>query len=85
MEKGPEQTSLEYDPVKDPLHPMGKPCSTCGTEYEDDDWGTIGWIGIIPVSFCPICINALEGMFFDNLTVEELEYMLEEKRNEEAS
>ena len=74
-----DSQSEQYDPIKDPLHPEGKPCATCGTEY-DDEWGMIGWIGIIPVSFCAICSNALESYFYDSLDIEELESMLEEKR-----
>jgi hypothetical protein len=70
----------QYDPVNDPFHPEGKPCATCGTEYDDEEWGIIGWIGIIPVSFCVICLNALEGFFYDSLEIEDLESMLEEKR-----
>jgi hypothetical protein len=73
-----------YDPVKDPLHPLGKGCSICGASYSDDDWGVLGWIGILPVSFCPDCDQGIFNMVYSLSSVEDLELLLNDKKEEEA-
>jgi hypothetical protein len=38
-------------------------CSVCCCEYHMDEGGTEGFIGILPVSFCPTCFSGLCDMF----------------------
>jgi hypothetical protein len=72
----------EYDAFKDPLHPAGNPCSICGTEYEDDDWGVMGWVGILPISFCPTCEQGIFNMVYQLTPNERLVELIEEKLDE---
>jgi hypothetical protein len=37
-------------------------CSICQCEFTDDEGGIQGYIGIIPVSFCPTCFAGLCDM-----------------------
>ena len=38
-------------------------CSVCGCEFEEGEGGvTEGSIGILPVSFCPTCLNGIFDM-----------------------
>jgi hypothetical protein len=80
----PTVQAEEYNPAKDPMHPYGKPCSVCSTEFEEEEWGTMGWLGILPVSFCVTCTTGIYNMVLQSLDVEEVEMILEEKRAEAA-
>ena len=74
----------EYNPATDPMHPYGKACSVCSTEFDEDEWGIMGWLGILPVSFCVTCTTGIYNMVVQSLDVEEVEMILEEKRAEAA-
>jgi hypothetical protein len=37
-------------------------CSICQCEFTDDEGGIQGYIGIIPVSFCPTCFSGICDM-----------------------
>ena len=78
------QGAEEYDAAKDPMHPYGKACSVCSTEFDEDEWGIMGWLGILPVSFCVTCTTGIYNMVLQSLDVEEVEMILEEKRAEAA-
>ena len=35
-------------------------CSICSTEFDmEDEGGCMGYIGILPVQFCPTCLNGI--------------------------
>lgn len=68
-----ELNDLNFDPKKDPLSPIGKDCTICDTEYEDDDWGMMGWIGILPLSLCPNCSSGIFHMVLSTTSPEDLE------------
>jgi hypothetical protein len=72
-----------YNAAEDPLHPYGKACSICSSEYDDDEWGIMGWLGILPVSFCVNCMTGIYNMVFQMTSVEELQSVIEEKQAEE--
>lgn len=74
----------EYSPEKDPLHPMGKGCSICGTSYDEEEWGVMGWIGILPVSFCGDCEAGIFNMVYALSPVEALEELIAEKKLEKS-
>jgi hypothetical protein len=71
-----------YDPSKDPMHPLGNPCSICGTEYKEEEWGVLGWIGTLPVSFCPDCDQGIFNMVYSLTDHEDLEEILRDKKEE---
>lgn len=55
-------------------------CSVCQTDFTDDEGGMLGYIGIIPVSFCPFCYSGICDMVeqlyekeWEGLTDEEIE------------
>lgn len=75
----------QYDPSADPMHPYGKDCSICSIEFDEDEWGIMGWLGILPVSFCVNCTTGLYNMVLQMVSVEELESLIEEKRAEEST
>jgi hypothetical protein len=37
-------------------------CSVCSCEFTEDEGGTIGYFGILPVAFCPTCLCCMEDM-----------------------
>lgn len=37
-------------------------CSICSSEFTDDEGGTEGYFGILPVSFCPTCLACMIDM-----------------------
>ncbi len=78
-----EDKSLLQSLIDDPLHPYGKPCVLCSAAYSDDDWGYLGWAGILPVSFCPDCSSAMSHMVLQTMTVDSLEEYVEERKVEE--
>jgi len=57
-------------------------CSVCQTEFTNDEGGMLGYIGIIPVAFCPFCfagicdmVEQLDDREWEDLTDEEIEQM----------
>jgi hypothetical protein len=55
-------------------------CSVCEINFSDDEGGMLGYIGIIPVAFCPTCyagicdmVEQLDGREWEGLTDEEIE------------
>ena len=55
-------------------------CSVCEIDFADDEGGMLGYIGIIPVAFCPTCysgicdmVGQLDGREWEGLTDEEFE------------
>jgi len=54
-------------------------CSVCQCEFSDDEGGIQGYLGIIPVAFCPTCyagifdmVEQLDGREWEDLTDEEM-------------
>lgn len=37
-------------------------CTVCSSEYSDDEGGTQGYFGILPVSFCATCLSCMIDM-----------------------
>jgi len=37
-------------------------CSICQTDFTDDEGGMLGYIGILPVAFCPFCYSGICDM-----------------------
>ncbi len=37
-------------------------CTVCNSEYSDDEGGTEGYFGILPVSFCATCLSCMIDM-----------------------
>ena len=37
-------------------------CSVCSCDYTEDGGGTVGYIGILPVAFCPTCLAGIIDM-----------------------
>ena len=37
-------------------------CSVCQCDFTDDEGGTQGYLGIIPVAFCPTCYAGIFDM-----------------------
>ena len=55
-------------------------CSVCQCDFTDDEGGIQGYIGIIPVAFCPTCysgicdmVEQLDDREWEGLTDEEIE------------
>jgi hypothetical protein len=53
-------------------------CSVCQCDFTDDEGGIQGYIGIIPVAFCPTCyagicdmVEQIDGREWEGLTAEE--------------
>ena len=53
-------------------------CSVCEIDFSDDEGGMLGYIGIIPVAFCPTCysgicdmVEQLDGREWEGLTTED--------------
>ena len=54
-------------------------CSVCQCEFSDDEGGIQGYLGIIPVAFCPTCyagifdmVEQLDDREWEDLTDEEV-------------
>jgi hypothetical protein len=71
-----------YDPISDPMHPAGNPCSICGTEHEEEDWGSLGWIGILPISLCPTCETGIFNMVYQLTPTEQLVELIDQRLEE---
>jgi hypothetical protein len=53
-------------------------CSICQCDFTDDEGGIQGYIGILPVAFCPTCysgicdmVEQLDGREWEGLTTED--------------
>lgn len=46
-------------------------CSICRCEYTSDEGGVEGYLGILPVSFCPTCFSGVIDMAQQYLGIEE--------------
>jgi hypothetical protein len=53
------------------LTPHGKNCCVCNLPQTPDENFVIGYIGIIPVAFCPNCYGGIVNMV---ISLEDLNY-----------
>ena len=37
-------------------------CNVCSCDFTEDEGGTIGYFGILPVAFCPTCLCSMMDM-----------------------
>jgi len=56
-------------------------CSVCQTEFTNDEGGMLGYIGIIPVAFCPFCFAGICDMV-EQMDEREWEGLTDEEKNE---
>ena len=56
-------------------------CSVCQCDFTDDEGGIQGYIGIIPVAFCPTCYSGICDMV-EQLDDREWEGLTTEDKNE---
>ena len=56
-------------------------CSVCSCDFTDDEGGIQGYIGIIPVAFCPFCYSGICDMV-EQLDDREWEGLTKEDKNE---
>ena len=56
-------------------------CSICQCDFTDDEGGIQGYIGILPVSFCPFCYSGICDMV-DQTDEREWEGLSKEDKNE---
>ena len=45
-------------------------CSVCSCEFTEDEGGTLGYFGMLPVAFCPFCFSSMCDMV-DQLSIDE--------------
>jgi hypothetical protein len=55
-------------------------CSVCEIDFSDDEGGMLGYIGIIPVAFCPTCYVGICDMV-EQLYEKEWEGLTDEERS----
>jgi hypothetical protein len=55
-------------------------CSVCQINFSDDEGGMLGYIGIIPVAFCPTCYVGICDMV-EQLYEKEWEGLTDEERS----
>jgi hypothetical protein len=55
-------------------------CSVCQTDFTDDEGGMLGYIGILPVAFCPFCYSGICDMV-EQLDDREWEGLTDEERD----
>lgn len=55
-------------------------CSVCEIDFADDEGGMLGYIGIIPVAFCPTCYSGICDMV-EQLYEKEWEGLTDEERS----
>ena len=58
-------------------------CNVCQCDFTDDEGGVQGYLGILPVAFCPTCFAGLcdmvgqfDGREWEGLTDEEFEHCI---------
>jgi len=56
-------------------------CNVCQCDFTDDEGGVQGYLGILPVAFCPTCFAGLCDMV-EQLNDREWEGLTEEDKNE---
>jgi hypothetical protein len=56
-------------------------CSICQCDFTDDEGGIQGYIGILPVAFCPTCYSGICDMV-EQLDDREWEGLSKEDKNE---
>ncbi len=56
-------------------------CSICQCDFTDDEGGIQGYIGILPVAFCPTCYSGICDMV-EQLDGREWEGLSKEDKNE---
>jgi len=56
-------------------------CSVCQCDFTDDEGGIQGYLGILPVAFCPTCFAGLCDMV-EQLNDREWEGLTDEERYE---
>ena len=54
-------------------------CSICQCKFTEDEGGSEGYIGILPVSFCPTCLNGIYDMVEQTADPLELESLTDEE------
>lgn len=77
----------------DGLHHVGTDhkCTICQYQFSDDEGGTLGFLGVLPVAFCPSCfcglcdmIDQFDDQVWEGLTEEEL-YEIYDKSDDGSS
>jgi hypothetical protein len=53
-------------------------CNVCSCEFSDEEGGVLGYFGILPVAFCPMCFSSICDMVeqdkdWQGLTDEEID------------
>jgi hypothetical protein len=61
------QQQLEHEQYLEENHR----CSVCLCDYTEDEGGIVGYIGILPVAFCPTCFSGIIDMAQQYLGVED--------------
>lgn len=56
-------------------------CNVCQCDFTDDEGGIQGYLGILPVAFCPTCFAGLCDMV-EQMNDREWEGLTEEDKNE---
>jgi hypothetical protein len=56
-------------------------CNVCQCDFTDDEGGVQGYLGILPVAFCPTCFAGLCDMV-EQMNNREWEGLTEEDKNE---
>jgi len=56
-------------------------CNVCQCDFTDDEGGVQGYLGILPVAFCPTCFAGLCDMV-EQMNDREWEGLTEEDKNE---
>jgi hypothetical protein len=69
--------------VRDPLHPYGNPCTFCTLPFDEENWGIMGWIGILPIGLCAECTAGIFSMVHQSTPLEELEELVSIRKMEE--
>ena len=46
-------------------------CNVCSCEFTDDECGTLGYFGMIPVAFCPTCYSCMHDMIQQDIAMTE--------------
>ena len=54
-------------------------CSVCQCEFTEEEGGSEGYIGILPVAFCPTCLAGIYDMVEQTADPLELESLTDEE------